>query len=92
MRIENVCTNITKEGAGQVVGEKIKAIRMEINNRLLKKQYICAYYLFYKRITMIYLITYDLRSSEKDYAPLFSYIKNNVGIAKHTDAIPVYTC
>ncbi len=29
MIIENVCKNITKEGAGQVVGEKIKAIRME---------------------------------------------------------------
>ena len=29
MIIENVCKNITKEGVGQVVGEKIKAIRME---------------------------------------------------------------
>lgn len=28
---------------------------------------------------MVYLITYDLRSPEKDYAPLFSYIEKNVG-------------
>lgn len=28
---------------------------------------------------MIYLITYDLRSTDKDYDPLFLYLESNLG-------------
>lgn len=28
---------------------------------------------------MVYLVTYELRSPEKDYTPLFSYIEKDVG-------------